>query len=96
MGQEVCKLVKAIRACSQDGERVAAVTEGTVESVSPLRVTAGRFTLGRESLMVDPICLYKPEEYEPRNLELLKVGDRVVLLTGDGQAYYLLCKVVKP
>lgn len=96
MSQEVGKLVKAIQACAGGEERVLTVTEGTVNSVSPLRVTAGRFQLGRESLMVDPICLYEPSEYEPRNLELLKVGDRVVLITGDGQSYYLLCKVVRP
>lgn len=96
MSQEVGKLVKAIQACGGGGERVVTVTEGTVNSVSPLRVTAGRFTLEGESLMVNAICLYKPSEYEPRNPQLLKVGDRVALTTGDGQSYYLLCKVVKP
>lgn len=72
------------------------VALGTVVSVIPLSVTVGRRTLTREELLTEPRHIYVPKPKEPDNPHLLSVGDRVILVTEDGQTYILICKVVSP
>lgn len=54
-----------------------------------LRVVCGGQELGREDLWVNEALL------APGGRALAR-GDRVVLLTEDGQDYYLICKAVRP
>lgn len=59
-----------------------------------LAVQVGRLPeLQKEDLLVNPWYKYDwvLDEHQP---EYLRSGDHVVLLTADGQSFYLVCKVV--
>lgn len=60
-----------------------------------LRVRVSRLALEKTDLWVNPQLNWRWTE-DTGGPDLLRSGDRVVLLTQDGQEYILLCKVVRP
>lgn len=62
-----------------------------------LRVLAQGLPLEKEDLRADPRLRWdwEPEE-DHGQVELLRPGERVLLMTEDDQFYYLICKVVAP
>lgn len=62
---------------------------GRVLSASPLRVVCPDGELGPADLWINEALLVP-------DCPALSKGDRVALLTGDGQDYYLICKAVRP
>lgn len=59
-----------------------------------LRVSCGGLQLEPEDLWLTPGLDYR-WTLDTGGDSLLRQGDRVVLLSGDGQDYYLICKAVK-
>ncbi len=94
MPDGVGALMDELKQYLTDGETVPFVQVGTVLSRSPTSVRYGRFTLSGDALAVNPHCLYEPKKGEPPNPSLIYPGDQVVVVTGDGQNFYLICKVV--
>ncbi len=94
MPDGVGALMQELKSYLADGETVPVVQVGTVLSRSPTSVRYGRFVLSGDTLAVNPHCLYEPKKGEPPNPSLIYPGDRVVVATGDGQNFYLICKVV--
>lgn len=69
---------------------VAAWVLGRVISRSPAVVRLGEARLSGADLLVNPLLLRSDRESE-----LMEPGDQVVMLqSGDGQQYVVLCKVV--
>ena len=60
----------------------------------PLRVAGCGLPLEAGDLAVNPALDWRWTEDDGAP-EKLRAGDRVVLLTGDGERYYILCKVVE-
>lgn len=60
---------------------------------APLKVQAAGLSLEGEDLMVNAALDWSWME-DGGGRDLLRAGDRVVLLTQDMQSFYLVCKVV--
>lgn len=60
-----------------------------------LKIRRGELPLDREDLYVNPTLDWR-WTVDTGGTELLRAGDRVVLLTLDDQTYYLVCRAVRP
>ncbi len=94
MPDAVAVLMQEMRRYMENGEAPAAVQTGTVTSTEPMTVSCGHMTLTQEDLRINPVCLYDPPKGDPPNPAYVSAGDQVLMVTPDGQTYYLICKVV--
>lgn len=97
MSREIAELVHQLSEAIRPSLAQASFCIGTVQQAGRgrLRVGRGSLILEREDLYVDPTLKWNWEE-DTGAPELLRPGDRVVLLTEDEQTYYLICRVVRP
>lgn len=90
-------LMKQFQALSAEGKSdLGSVCEGVVTRAGRgnLAVRVGQFPeLSKEDLSVNPWYKYNwiLDEHQP---EYLRPGDKVILVTVDGQHFNLICKVV--
>ena len=77
-------------------DSVSAFRLGEVQETGKgeLKVNSDGLPLDRDDLWINPQLNYQWEE-DTGEAHLLRPGDRVVLLSLDNQAYYLICKVVR-
>lgn len=94
MADGVGAFLKAVQELRGERAAVPPINLGVVVSVAPLSVRVGQLTIPRAALKVDPMCVYEPKPSEPPNPHKLDPGDEVLLVTGDGQSFVAVCKVV--
>lgn len=90
-------LMDEMREITAEGRSaLGSVCEGEVVRAGRgnLSVQVGQFPpLQKEDLLVNPSYNYS-WILDEGQAEYLRPGDKVVLLTADGQSFYLVCKVV--
>lgn len=94
-GDAYSELVAQLLALVREHGAAPAFRLGTVRQAGGgrLRVSCGGLALEREDLYVHAGLDWRWTE-DTGGAELLRPGDLVILLTGDDQTYYLICKVV--
>ncbi len=92
--EELVQVFQAIAQEQRDGGHVAI---GTLLSRSPPSVRVGRLTLDGDRVWINAAAIYvpRPELGEPPNPDLASPGDRVLVVSPDGQTYVVVCKVVR-
>lgn len=92
--EKAAELLSGLRDFSRQDDGATGCMLGQVTAVGAdvLQVACNGLVLGREDLWVASHLSWKDGNSGPNTL---KVGDRVVCYTPDGDSYYLLSKVVR-
>ena len=92
--EKAAELLSGLREFSRQDAGATGCMLGQVTAVGgdTLQVACNGLVLGREDLWVASYLSWKEDDGGPN---ILKVGDRVVCFTPDGDSYYIMCKVVR-
>lgn len=92
--EKAAELLSGLRDFSRQDDGATGCMLGQVTAIGgdTLQVACNGLVLNREDLWVASYLSWEDGNSGPNTL---KVGDRVVCVTPDGDSYYIMCKVVR-